>query len=164
MNAETVEQEIQRKGLTGPRVTRESIEARIATTYFHRPPGSTLTVAVIMMVNGFTVTGESACADPANFDQALGERLARENAFNKLWALEGYLLRERLAFEPKTAKGRADREYAELVERLKKLDAFVGSAPYMALSADARSLINSQRQYMSGYASALGARLGNWTG
>ena len=49
------------------------------------------------MVNGFGVRGESACVDPRNFDEAIGRSIAYENAFDKLWQLEGYLLAERLS-------------------------------------------------------------------
>lgn len=58
--------------------------------------GGVLTVHVIRLKNGFMVTGESACADPAKFDAALGREYAREDAIRKIWGLEGYLLRERL--------------------------------------------------------------------
>lgn len=56
-----------------------------------------LTFCVLVLRNGFTVTGESACASPENFDAEIGKKIARENARDKIWALEGYLLREQLA-------------------------------------------------------------------
>ena len=55
-----------------------------------------LTFCVITLKNGFTVTGESACASPENFDPEIGRKIARENAVNKIWPLEGYLLKEAL--------------------------------------------------------------------
>lgn len=55
-----------------------------------------LTFCVLVLRNGFTVTGESACASPENFDAALGRKIARENAINKVWPLMGYALKERL--------------------------------------------------------------------
>jgi hypothetical protein len=51
----------------------------------------------MVLRNGFTVTGESACASPENFDPEIGRKIARENAVNKIWMLEGYLLKQRLA-------------------------------------------------------------------
>lgn len=51
--------------------------------------------------SGFTVLGRSACVDPANFDLELGRKYARENAISQLWALEGYLLQNRLYEESK---------------------------------------------------------------
>ena len=59
-------------------------------------PDTTCTICNITMVNGFGVRGESACVDPRNFDQAVGREIAYENAFQKLWQLEGYLLAERM--------------------------------------------------------------------
>lgn len=55
-----------------------------------------LTFCVIVLRNGFTVTGESACASPENFDPQIGRDIARKNAREKIWLLEGYLLKERL--------------------------------------------------------------------
>jgi hypothetical protein len=91
------EAELVAKGLTAPRVTPERINEVIVSEYFHVPPGTTLTLCVLTLANGFTVTGESACASAANFDREIGERYAREDARRKVWALEGYALRERLA-------------------------------------------------------------------
>ena len=63
---------------------------------FYVFPGTTLTVCCLTLANGFTVTGESACASPENFDQMIGENIALKNAKEKAWALEGYVLREKL--------------------------------------------------------------------
>lgn len=77
-----------------PRVTLDDIENRIAdVTYFQH---GLLTICVLTLENGYTVTGESACADPANYNEELGKRFAREQAVRKVWPLEGYLLRQRL--------------------------------------------------------------------
>ena len=58
---------------------------------------STLTFCVLTLENGFTVTGESACASPENFNAEIGRKIARENAVNKIWMLEGYLLKQKLS-------------------------------------------------------------------
>ncbi|MFV1943475.1 Gp49 family protein [Pseudomonas luteola] len=76
------------------RVTKEMIEGRIAKTEYHVVPNTTLTLAIITLDNGFTVRGESACVDPANFDKALGEQYAYQDGFNKLWPLLGFMLTE----------------------------------------------------------------------
>ncbi len=55
-----------------------------------------LTFCVLVLRNGFTVTGESACASPENFDAGIGRKVARENAINKIWPLLGYELKSRL--------------------------------------------------------------------
>lgn len=173
MNDQAIEQEIQAKGLTAPRVTPADIEANIAGEYFftadqavsgfhpgmvdrflgwklpadfapdngisfkregdydhpefgrhkYEPTGTNLlhagqakemlehviggapvleplkllTFCVLVLRNGFTVTGESACASPENFDAKLGRRIARQNAISKLWPLMGYALKEKLS-------------------------------------------------------------------
>lgn len=116
MNDQQIEQEIQAKGLTAPRVTPEDIEANIASEhYFTAGHGewavqclsdaeraeipqqlNLLTFCVLVLRNGFTVTGESACASPENFDAELGRKIARQNAVSKMWPLMGYALKEKL--------------------------------------------------------------------
>ncbi len=81
---------------TAPRVTLESMEAKIAKEEYTVIDG-VLTLCVIKMANGFYVVGESAPASPANFNADLGRKFARENAIRKLWGFEGYALREKLA-------------------------------------------------------------------
>lgn len=117
---EQIENEIQSKGLTAPRVTPADIEANIASEHYFTaadgyrsapcfdpngqpadclpPPAplELLTFCVLVLKNGFTVTGESACASPENFDAELGRKIARQNAVNKIWPLMGYSLKQRL--------------------------------------------------------------------
>lgn len=146
MNDQQIEQEIQAKGLTAPRVTPDHIESVIdKECYFTAADAfrfswitsdfndtevrenqrriceslsgrsysgacididanaklpkslSLLTFCVLILKNGFTVTGESACASPKNFDAEIGRKIARENAVNKIWLLEGYLLKQKLS-------------------------------------------------------------------
>jgi hypothetical protein len=118
-----IEQEIKAKGLTAPRVTPQDLLDAIKGVYYftadqgarhafldvmagndpHRdfapldPTLGLLTFCVIVMKNGFTVTGESACASPENFDAEVGRKIAFENAKNKMWPLLGYALKEKLA-------------------------------------------------------------------
>lgn len=96
-NENEIEAEIQAKGLTAPRLTPEMIDAAIHAEQYHVFPGTTLTVCALTLRNGYIVTGESAAASPANFDQAIGRKIARDNARNKIRGLEGYLLREKLS-------------------------------------------------------------------
>lgn len=77
------------------KVSKESIEKRIVRVEPKRLSGK-LTHVTITMENGFEVTGESACVDPRNYDFNLGKQIAYDNAFEKLWMLEGYLLQENL--------------------------------------------------------------------
>lgn len=81
-----------------PRVTQEYIRERIASVEYQRWPGTNVTICMITMVNGFSVRGESACVSARNFDEKIGQEIAYLDAFEKLWALEGYLLAERLRF------------------------------------------------------------------
>lgn len=97
LNETDIEAEIQQKGLNAPRLTPAHIDATIVAEDFHVFPGTTLTVCALTLRNGFLVTGESAAASPANFDEEIGRKIARDNARNKIWALEGYLLRQKLA-------------------------------------------------------------------
>ena len=109
-----IEQEIQAKGLTAPRITSADIEANIVSEhYFTAKDGvaghfgglpdpypdalGLLTFCVLVLRNGFTVTGESACASPENFDAEVGRKIARQNAMQKIWPLMGYELRTKLA-------------------------------------------------------------------
>lgn len=112
-----IEQEIKAKGLTAPRVTPSDIEDNIISEHYftaadaagfppvegvdyipprNRGPLDLLTICVMVLKNGFTVTGESACASPDNFDAALGKKIAQANAVNKIWPLMGYELKQRL--------------------------------------------------------------------
>lgn len=111
MNDQAIEQEIQSKGLTAPRITPDDVEANIAFEHYfvasqaplpaHDYPKSLdlLTFCVLVLKNGFTVTGESACASPENFDAEIGRKIARQNAVQKMWPLLGFALKERLHAE-----------------------------------------------------------------
>jgi hypothetical protein len=96
MNEQELEQEIQDKGLTAPRLTPELIDNVIVSEQYHVFEGATVTVCLLTLKNGFQVVGESACASPENFDPEIGREVARDNAREKIWALEGYLLKQRL--------------------------------------------------------------------
>ena len=124
MNDQAIEQEIQDKGLTAPRITPKDIESNIASEYYFTadqgarhafldavagnseynpdnfppvdPELCLLTFCVLVLKNGFTVTGESACASPENFDAELGRKIARQNAVAKIWPLLGFSLKQKL--------------------------------------------------------------------
>ena len=92
-----IEAEIKEKGLTAKRITPEDLDAEIVSEDYHIFPGSCLTVCCLTLKNGFTVTGESACASPENFNAEIGQKIARSNARDKLWPLLGFRLRDQLA-------------------------------------------------------------------
>lgn len=94
---DSIEQEIIKKGLVAPRVTPERLEEVIQSEQYYVFPNTTFTSCLLTLENGYCVLGESACASPENFNAELGEKIARENAKNKIWQLEGYLLKSSLA-------------------------------------------------------------------
>lgn len=117
MNDQAIEQEIQDKGKTAPRITPADIQANIDAEYYFTARDavqgaphcnysavlcgvdaslSLLTFCVLVLKNGFTVTGESACASPENFDAEIGRKIARQNAEQKIWPLMGYHLKQQL--------------------------------------------------------------------
>lgn len=118
MSDAAIEQEIQAKGLTVPRITPADIEANIIGEYYCTASDavefselaicssktgiewdslSLLTFCILVLKNGYVVTGESACASAENFDAELGRKIARQNAVAKVWPLMGYWLKQRIA-------------------------------------------------------------------
>ena len=95
-NEKTIEKEIQAKNLNAPRLTPDLIDSKIKDKTFHVFSNTCLTVCCLTLENGFTVTGESACASPENFNAKIGESIALEQARDKIWMLEGYLLKQKL--------------------------------------------------------------------
>lgn len=100
MNEQAVEQEIQDKGLTAPRLTPAIIDGLIVSEHYHIFEGTTTTVCCLVLQNGYTVVGKSACVSLANFDEQIGRDIARENARREIWEVAGYALREQLAKNP----------------------------------------------------------------
>lgn len=118
---DSVEQEIRSKGLSGPRIAPEDIEATIASEHYFtaaegflghawantldargiKPPAplELLTICVLTLRNGYTIVGHSACASPQNFDATIGRKIARQNATQQIWPLLGYALKNVLAFQ-----------------------------------------------------------------
>ena len=130
MSDQAIEQEIQAKGLTAPRITPADLQANIASEHYFtagegvigafaagelrkntgdatvpsgaahpdllKPSLNLLTFCVLVLRNGFTVTGESACASPENFNAEIGRKIARDSAVQKVWPLMGYALKQQL--------------------------------------------------------------------
>ena len=184
-NEAAIEAELQAKGKTAPRLTPAGIDAVIADERYHMFPGTTLTVCVLVLRNGFTVLGESAAASPENFDAEVGRKIARENARQKIWMLEGYLLRERL-FETERQMAppgtlvevdprkplpegsaallphihRMQLEEHELAEKVFRLNRFIlRSSIYEGLPQDEKDRMVRQLQAMVAYQTVLGERL-----
>jgi hypothetical protein len=86
---------------TPNRVSLDSMLARIVNEeYLHPASIPHMTIAVIVLDNGFALTGVSTPADNVNFDEALGRKFAKEDAIRGMWKLEAYLLRERMWGQP----------------------------------------------------------------
>jgi hypothetical protein len=94
---EQVEMQIRESGKTAPRITPEIIDQRIRLVKYHRFPDSTLMVCAIELMNGYHVVGEAGCSSPLTFDEIIAKRIAFDDARRKIWALEGYVLRNVLA-------------------------------------------------------------------
>lgn len=91
-----IEQEIQAKGLNAPRLTPADIDDVIVGEDYYVFPNTTFTVCLLTLINGFNVSGESAAASIENFDVEIVRKIAKDNARNKIWALEGYLLKQKI--------------------------------------------------------------------
>lgn len=166
MSDETIEQEIQAKGLTHPRVTPERIQEVIVGEEFHKLT-PVLTICVLTLANGFTVTGESACASPENYNEEIGNKIAKENAVAKIWPLEGYLLKQQIGKDPKARLGLAPYqclvldEKEALDEKIERLKLFLDSENVGPSEAE-RPLLEEQLSAMLRYSAALAARISAW--
>lgn len=144
MSDQQLEQMIQDKGLTAPRVTPSDLDKVIRHAFYftahegtqgaelearrvqagmplkvnpitteerrvnEKNPLTLLTFCVLVLENGFTVTGESACASPENFNKEVGQKVAYDNAKSKLWSLLGYELKTQLHKEQQNRELLAD--------------------------------------------------------
>ena len=163
MNAVTeTELKQHQKNVGGKRVTLEGLEANIKDREFIVVPGSMLTICVLTLQNGFNVTGESACADPAMFNAEIGQRVAEDNAKRKIWPLMGYALKQEL-FLVETGDSFQDRvrdEARALQAKIIKLDAFLGGAEqFKNLPDEDQILLSNQRLFMGHYYDTLMARI-----
>ena len=131
-------------------------------------PLALLTFCVLVLKNGYTVTGESACASPENFNAEIGRKVARENAISKVWPLLGFRLRDRLAeFSPPASQAprlpphqqRVVFEHQDLCQRLHRLQAFLGSATYASLPEAERLRLRRQFEHMTAYEQVLRDRI-----
>ena len=159
MSEQAIEKEIQEKGLNAPRLTPDHIDSVIESENYHIFENTTLTVCCLTLKNGFTVTGESAAASPQNFDVEIGRKIARQNAREKIWALEGYLLKQKLFETPNTFIDRMKTELSDLVDKLSRLEKFTETDIFVKLDAKAQRLLIEQLDGMIDYKNALSQRL-----
>lgn len=155
------------------KLTKEFLESEIDKVEYNRF-GETNTHCTITTKSGFSFTGESACVDPNNFDQKIGEKFAYENAFNKMWTPYGFWLHKALAEydqrmnddgEPKetavqtTWQDRVCEEIGELVDRKEKLEKFLSDDKPDFVSDAQWGLMKEQLQAMQSYHNILIERL-----
>lgn len=190
-NDNKTEEMIQAAGKTAPRLTPTSIKAVIASEhYFTAADGvagqvddgqagdvlaslpesmKLLTFCVLVLKNGFTVTGKSACAIPENFYANIGRKVAFDDAFNQIWPLEGYLLKQHLFEVSNTPPAlQSDKpahqqrvivEHVELLERANNLAAFLVTPTFERLPDEEQGRLRDQVEYMVGYARILSERI-----
>lgn len=94
MSEQEIEAAIQEKGLSAPRLTPAGIDSVIVGETYTELPSGKVMVCELTLANGFTVRGDAAVVSRENFNAEIGKRISRENARNKVWELEGYLLQE----------------------------------------------------------------------
>lgn len=112
-------------------VTKELVESKIQSFAFWRPScDSTLTVCALKLKNGFEIVGESACASPENFDAELGKKIAYDDAVNKAFKLEGYLLKEALHIKSQNDQDGAKKTTESLIDtKAQESEALVQGGP-----------------------------------
>lgn len=159
MSEQLIEQAIQDKNLNAPRLTPALIDAAIVDTAYHVFDGSCLTVCCLTLKNGFTVSGESACASPENFDAEIGKQISYSNARDKIWALEGYLLKQKLYEAPVGHEERVLQEFIQLNDRAEKLEGFIDTDVFATLSTTEQTLLKSQFLIMATYVQLLKDRI-----
>lgn len=139
--------------------TYDAVAAQIPTT--QETPSEHLklmTICVLVLANGFIVTGESACADPAIYDKEKGEGFAFENAQRKIWPLMGYALKNEIMFSLGDYRDRMQREYDELDQKVQKLEVFLAGETIKDLPAVEREDLHEQFRAMRAYRDTLGRR------
>ena len=161
MSEQAIENEIQAKGLKAPRLCPSDIDEAIVGETFTVLPSWKVMICELTLRNGFTVRGEAATVSKENFNTEIGEKISRENARNKVWELEGYLLQERI-FNTNNTFTFYDRliiERNELGEKLKKLIAFIQGDKFNELPDEDQLLLREQGDAMSNYVDALDKRI-----
>ena len=143
-------------------VNESKLKASIDKVEFMVHPGSCLTICIVTLLNGYTVTGESACADPKMFDAEIGQKFAFAAAERKIWPLLGYALKEELykAGTGSTFQDRVRTEQKELQNKIEKLGSYInGRVQYQVLDQEERDDLMEQLQAMKAYEFILKRRI-----
>lgn len=134
-------------------ITKEFLESEIVSVEYKRGIG-TLTHCYITVKSGFVFTGESACVDEDLFNEEIGQKIAYENAFEKMWSHYGFWLKQKRG---QNFLYRLENERAELAERLDNLTKFLSSAD--VIDKTQYDLLNLQKKHMQDYLTVLDMRL-----
>ena len=121
--------------------------------------GKKITHVSVRMKNGFVLTEDSICVDPANYDENIGKDVCLGRIENKVWFLLGYALQDKVANTPKDYKERMVVEFKELADRTEKLKKFFHSETFNDLPAEKRELMERQYKAMCEYQDILGERI-----
>lgn len=146
-------------------LTETYLQEQIRETSYQRY-GDTGTLCVLTLNNGYTVTGTSGCIDPMIFNEDIGQKIAYDNAFNKLWEILGYGEKQRWYEETQLGwKERVGIELDQLEERRGKLHALLfneygdeNQRPEYIAEVQ-WELMKVQYKAMCAYMDALGKRL-----
>lgn len=145
--------------MTQFKLTPQALEAQIAKVDYQRF-GDTGTLCVITLVNGYTVAGESGCIDPIIFNEDIGKEIAYENAFNKLWQILGYGVKQKWYEATQlTWLDRVRAELADLDEKRSKLDAMLQKGKPEVISQEQWDLMQKQYDAMAEYSLILAERI-----
>lgn len=90
-----IENELVALGADAPRLKPESLELKIIEEKYIKL-SERMMICILILENGYEVIGESSCIDPKNFDEGIGKQVSKQNAINKFWPIEGYLLKEKI--------------------------------------------------------------------
>lgn len=163
MSEQSIENEIKSKGLNAPRLKPSDIDAAIVGETFTVLPSGKVMVCELTLRNGFTVRGEAATVSKENFDNEIGQKISRENARNKVWELEGYLLQQTVFESGKSVQqtfmDRLRIERNELADKHKKLCKFIDTPNFASLPAEDQCLLIQQESEMDSYLHTLEKRI-----
>ena len=139
------------------KLTEEHLKDLIADVGYQRLDGTTVTICALTLRSGFVVTGESACLSFDNFDKQTGQEIAYDNAFEKLWQLEGYHVKATAPAGDWLDRLRAERD--ELAAKVDKLAAFLDSGKTCQSGEAHHALLVAQLPHMRAYLDVLNQRI-----
>lgn len=169
------------KNTGGKRVTADALEANIVSKHWFTALEAArtapeviedetsvqalglLTICVLVLQNGFTVLGQSACADPSMFNEEIGRRLAETDAKQKIWPLMGYNLKQEIFLDQGDEgdfRKRVQAEERTASDNIAKLTAFIeGNTQFERLPMEEQNDLREQLAAMIEYRGVLARRI-----